>query len=283
MIVNTFISDSEIVPNYTVLSLKRARELNPDLPINFICKKKQPFFDKLSINWVDQADYTKHQLVQDFNKLSWFQRHGTPQTTYPSPDGFWHKTCERIFYLAAYADINNLKTFLHTENDVIMFYSFAVLMKDVGPNEFLATIMSDKQATFAVMYCPTHEHLTNLCKHMLDIMRLGESEIRQYYELDHVSEMSLLRIAMSFGTIDTFKTIPGLGPGVFCFDPGSYGQFLGGTNNGHTEGFKDFNHYAWRNKCEAYMIDGLPYVKRDGIRNPLFNLHIHSKKLEGFI
>lgn len=283
MIINTFISDSDIVPAYTAISLKKARDLNTDLPIHFICKKKQSYFDKLGIQWVDQAKYSDHPLVQEFNKLSWFQRHGTPRTTYPSPDGFWHKTCERVFYLAAYADAHNLKTFLHTENDVIMFYSFTTLMKDIGPSEFLATIMSDKQATFAVMYCPVHEYLTNLCKYMLDIMRLGEVEIKQRYGLDHVSEMSLLRIAMSFGVVDTFKIIPDVEQGALCFDPGSYGQFLGGTNNGHNEGFKDFDHYAWKNNCEVFMIKGLPYVKHDGVSNPLFNLHVHSKRLELFV
>jgi hypothetical protein len=281
MIINTFISDSNQVPAYTALSLKRARELNPEMPIQFICKTKQSYFDRLNINWVDQSLFKDHPLVKKFNELSWFQRHGTPQTTYPSPDGFWHKTCERIFYLAAYASTHHFKTFVHTENDVLMFYSLAKMMQEISGN-FAATIMSETQATFAVMYCPTYEHLTSLCEFMLQIMEQGEEQIKRQYGADHVSEMTLLRIAMSHAIIDTFSIIPEDNC-YMCFDPGSYGQFLGGTNNGHEEGFKDKKHYPWMFECEAYMKDGKPFVKRNGIEKPLFNLHVHSKRLELFI
>lgn len=279
MIINTFISDSDIVPAYTALSLKKARDLNPDIPISFICKKKQPYFDKLKINWVDQSLFSDHPIVQNFNELSWFQRHGTPQTTYPSPEGFWHKTCERIFYLAAYASTHNLKTFLHTENDVLMFYDFKTMMQETT-GEFCATMMSKEQATFAVMYCPYYDSLVELCEHMLKTMKLGENNIKAKYSLDHVSEMSLLKIAMSDGIIDTFPVVSECD---MCFDPGSYGQFLAGTNNGHGPGFKDPKHYTTQYGYEAVMINGLPFAKKNNIKQPLFNLHIHSKKLELFI
>lgn len=281
MIINTFISDSDQVPSYTALCLKRARELNPNLPIHFICKKPQSYFDKLGITWVDQSLFESNPLVTKFNELSWFQRHGTPQTTYPSPDGFWHKTCERIFYLTAYAEHAKKTSFLHTENDVVMYYSLDD-MEDMIPKDFAATAMSNTQSTFAVMYVPHYLHLVNMCEIMLEIMKMGEEKIKQSIRDDHVSEMTLLRILMENAVIDSLSIVPE-NDYPLCFDPGSYGQFFGGTNNGHSAGFKDPNHYPWMCGCEAYMRDGRPFVKRDNIERPLFNLHVHSKKLELFL
>lgn len=281
MIINTFISDSDHVPDYTALSLNKARELNPNLPIHFICKKEQPYFKKLNITWVDQTFFENNPLVTKFNEISWFQRHGTPQTTYPSPEGFWHRTCERIFYLAAYAEYSKQTGFLHTENDVVMYYSLDD-MEDLIPKDFAATVMSDTQATFAVTYVPHYLHLVNLCEMMLEIMKLGEEKIKTYVKSDHVSEMTLLRIAMENCLIDSLSIVPEEDYPL-CFDPGSYGQFLGGTNNGHDAGFKDPNHYPWLCKCEAYMKDNRPFVKRNNIERPLFNLHVHSKQLEKFV
>lgn len=281
MIINTFISDLDQVPDYTALSLNKARELNPNLPIDFICKKEQPYFKKLRINWIDQSFFENNPLVTKFNEMSWFQRHGTPQTTYPSPEGFWHRTCERIFYLAAYAEYTKKTSFLHTENDVVMYYSLDD-MEDMIPKDFAATVMSNTQATFAVMYVPHYLHLVNLCEVMLEIMKLGEDKIKKLIQADHVSEMTLLRIAMENAVIDSLSIVPE-NDYPLCFDPGSYGQFFGGTNNGHDAGFKDPNHYPWLCKCEAYMKDNRPFVKRNDIERPLFNLHVHSKQLEKFV
>jgi len=67
------------------------------------------------------------------------------------------------------------------------------------------------------------------------------------------------------------------------FDPGSYGQFLGGTNNGHGPGFTDSEHFIGDHINQGKIkkvefVDGCPFV--DGIK--LFNLHVHSKNLELF-
>ena len=85
MIINTFISDTEIVPTYTEISLRQARKLNPSLPIHFICKNKPLYFDDLNITWINQ-DSINGDLITFFNNLSWFNRHGTPQTTHRPTD-----------------------------------------------------------------------------------------------------------------------------------------------------------------------------------------------------
>lgn len=279
MLINTFISDTNEVPAYTEISLRQARKLNPEMSIHFICKHKPSYFDELNIEWVNQDD-VKGELIDRFNELSWFNRHGTPPTSYPSPEGFWHKTCERIFYLATYAQDNKLQRFIHTENDVLMFYDYETFKQHIK-NEFYATIMSEKQATFAIVNIPLYSHLLNLCHFFLHMLQHGEQELTKHFN-EHVSEMTLLRAAMSEGIIDTFNIMPKAYL-PFIFDPGSYGQFLGGTNNFHDPGFKDLKHYPWMFNCDAQIINHKPVVIKNDIQVPLFNLHVHSKNLGKFI
>lgn len=278
MLINTFISDTNNVPEYTELSLNKARSLNNSMPIYFICKNKPEYFDDLNIQWVNQDD-VKGKLIEEFNQLSWFNRHGTPSTSYPSPQGFWHKTCERIFYLAEFAKQNKLERFIHTENDVLMYYSYKDYINNIK-NNFYATVMSEKQATFSIVNIPSYIYIVDLCEFFLDLMKHGEQRLAIEFN-DHVSEMSLLRYSMNSGIIDTFDILPSP-DSKFIFDPGSYGQFLGGTNNFHEPGFKDLNHYPWIFNCEVFMQDNKPIVKKDEVLSPLFNLHIHSKNLRKF-
>lgn len=277
MIVNTFISDTEIVPIYTEISLRQARKLNPSLPIHFICKNKPLYFDDLNIIWINQ-DSIKGDLITLFNNLSWFNRHGTPRTTHPSPKGFWHRTCERIFYLAEYAQQQKLDRFIHTENDVLLYGNYQEYLLDIE-NNFYATIMSEKQATFAIVNIPNYNYIVDLCRFFLELMKNGEQKLSMYFG-DHVSEMTLLRYAMNKGLIDTFDIVPL--KSKFVFDPGSYGQFLGGTNNFHKSGFIDDKHYigqAIKNGKLKVEFNSIPTVNN----KPLFNLHVHSKQLEKFI
>ncbi|MFZ9750652.1 MAG: NADH-quinone oxidoreductase subunit N, partial [Candidatus Nanopelagicales bacterium] len=135
-----------------------------------------------------------------------------------------------IFYLAAYCDTHCKENVLHTENDVVMYYSYKQFYANTS-NDFCATAMSLKQATFAVMFIPVPSFITFLCEAMLKLMKHGEKFILNEYKVDHVSEMTLLNICMRENIIDSFSILPERDYPL-CFDPGSYGQFFGGTNNG---------------------------------------------------
>ena len=73
----------------------------------------------------------------------------------------------------------------------------------------------------------------------------------------------------------------------YIFDPGSYGQYLGGTNNGHGSGFIDQKHMIGSAMLAEEInaeFNDRPYVIRmDGERFQIFNLHVHSKNLERFV
>ena len=148
------------------------------------------------------------------------------------------------------------------------------------------TPMSDHQATFAFVHIPVPAMLRDLCYFFNMLLKEGNDRLIEAYGFDHVSEMSLLYIAYDREVFSMFPTQPKYIEGSdWLFDPGSYGQYLGGTNNGHGSGFTDPKHFICRAISSSEIdcgFDGVPYVTADDSRYPLFNLHIHSKNLEAF-
>lgn len=278
-IVNTFISDTNEVPEYTRLSLQKAREKNPTIDIDFICLNPPPYFDELQINWIPQRELENSQILIDFNKVCDFKRHGTPKTTYPSPDLFWHRTAERIFYLQEYLSKNNLDEVFHFENDVLIYHDLNLV--NTSDDKITVTDMSPTHTTFAFCYISKYKILSRLCEFFNDALSFGEQKLMTL-GYDHISEMSLLNIALRNKMVESFPTLIN-NSGEFIYDPGSYGQYFGGTNNGHDKGFTDPTHYIGRaislGQIKPVLRCGLPETEK----NKIFNLHIHSKNLQDFI
>jgi hypothetical protein len=275
-LINTFISDKNDVPDYVALSLEQARHFNPEIEIYFICKYKQEFFDKLNIKWVDQESLAEGQTLKRFNQVCSFRRHGTPNTTYPSPDLFWHRTAERIFYILELMLRDTMDEVFHFENDVLIYHDLKGV--EVSQNVII-TPMSLTHTTFAFSYFPTPAKLFDLCSYFIMLLEHGEQNLLSF-GYDHISEMSLLNMALRNNLVKCFPIFQNYNG--FIYDPGSYGQYLGGTNNGHGAGFVDPSHYIGQkillNEIHP-VFDVKPYTEH----NPIFNLHIHSKNLGQFI
>jgi len=286
-IVNTFISDGGPLPSYTEVSLRQARKTNPDVEIDFICKDDQELFSEVGVNWIPQESIQSSELDM-FNEVCWFKRHGTPNTTFKSPNLFWHRTCERIYYLEAYISQQNMQNVFHFENDVLLYghLSTVPVIDDVA----MVLPMSRNKATFAFCHISEPNNLHSVCKYFTWLMSsYGETRLSQHLG-DHVSEMSLLYMALREHIVAALPTLPTYGAqdGILTeqtnemvFDPGSYGQFLGGTNNGHGAGFTDSQHFIGElieSGDLQVTFDGTPSV--NGVQ--IFNLHIHGKNLEEF-
>ena len=115
-----------------------------------------------------------------------------------------------------------------------------------------------------------------------------------------VNEMSLLHVLSLQGHFNKFPILPDA-KHRYVFDPGSYGQYLGGTNNGHTPGFTDHKHIIGREIIGENITPHFneehkkPFVFKQPLqaaeafvqpspeKYELFNLHVHSKKLEKFV
>lgn len=281
-IVNTFISETNDIPDYTRISLEQARKFNPETPIDFISAKPADYFNDLNINWVNQKD-VEGESLKLFRSVSWFDRHGTPNTSHPSPEGFWAKTAERLFYLENYISENDFHDVVHFENDVMLYGD----INNLNPmHPIMGITTSAFQTTFALSYISQPKYYQHCCLAFVEFMKYGEIKLLRC-GYDHISEMSLLNLAYRNNIIESFNIFP-QSDSDWVFDPASYGQFLGGTNNDHGAGFIDPKHYVGQKikqgSIEVLFSNGCPTIinKSNGTEKKLFNLHIHSKNLKDF-
>ena len=101
----------------------------------------------------------------------------------------------------------------------------------------------------------------------------------------------LVYIGVCFFKQKFFKLLPSLpfgeqsqnfGQFNMLFDPASYGQFLGGTNNGHPQGYTEPAHFIGSqiiSKQIEVVFDKKPFVIYEGKQVPLYNLHLHNKQV----
>jgi hypothetical protein len=275
-IVNTFISDTPIIPEYTRISLGQARKLNPDIPIDFICLEKQEFFDELNINWISQTDLSDGQMIIEFNNISPFKKIEVAKTKHKSPELFWHRTAERIFYIGEYMNRAKTKDVYHFENDVLIYYALELADKSAN---ILITPQTEREATFSFCYFPNAKKIFKLCNYFNELLTDKDSEL---YNSGYgfISEMSMLSLALKNNIVESFPTIKS--DEKFIYDPGSYGQYLGGTNLNHPAGFTDPFHIIGKKIQDQEIqvtFDTVPKTNN----NLIFNLHVHSKELNGFV
>lgn len=281
-IIYTYISNDKFVPEYTKYSIEMARKNNPCVPIDFICSEYQDCFKDYDITWIDQKQLANGELLKSFNQVCDFKRHGKPNTVYPSSHDFWHRTAERIFYLQEYVSRNVFTDIFHLENDVLIFYPVEASLPDTSGEKISVIRMSHTHTTFAYCHIPRSKLLEKLCLAFIEMLEfIGENNMMTHGGYDHISEMSLLNLALRNNIVRSFDILPN--GSRYVYDPGSYGQYFGGTNNGHGPGFTDPTHYIGSaiisKTIEPFLENGKPMTGNTKI----FNLHIHSKNLKDFV
>ncbi len=290
--VGIYIGDDDDIPEYTEVCLKQARYFNSDINIHYICRSKQSYFDDVGVKWIDLQSISS-DLIDKFNDVCWFKREGVPQTSYPSKPMFWHRTAERIYYIQAYMEMSGLTNVFHFENDNLIYGDLA----DVYVEDKIKVLpMSPTHTTFGFCFFPDHKQFGKLCSSMIDTLQMGERNLLSM-GYDHISEMSLLNYAWRHGLVDLLPIIPEHCDipfykkfKNFIFDSASYGQFVGGNNNGDGSGFMNchsgyYSALALQNrdvKIETAR-NRKPYIiDKVGKSYELFNLHLHRKELAKF-
>lgn len=293
MVVLTFISPPGVkIPHYTYYCIKQLRLLNPNEEIHFISGPDHGFekiFEQFDVSWFDSNYYDTYELMM-FHKSCDLKRHGTPNTKHPSPPEFFYRAMERLFYLQAHQEKYDITGLFHTENDVLTYYpldevDLAFAMGYEG--EFDGTIINMgagiSTAAFSYFY---KNSLEGVCNKILKYIDMGEQNFCQKYKVDMFNEMTALRAySEENNKLTSFETFP-THYNSYVFDPGSYGQYLGGTNNEHGPGWAGSHHYIGKEilegRMEVFMHNNKPMVKRGEYIRPIFNLHIHSKNLKDF-
>jgi hypothetical protein len=205
-------------------------------------------------------------------------------------NGFWTLTSLRFFYIYEFMKQYEINNVIHLENDVPIYYNCDELLNCLNINFMYIPFDTYKRNIASIVYIPNKE----IYKKILDNYNFNINDMENFSIIKQKTGLiknfpifinhETLTEEQKFvcNTIDNFP---------FIFDAAAIGQYLGGVDprnkEGNTQGFvnetciiKYNNYHIWFEE-----INGIkkPFIQIEDKKVPIFNLHIHSKKLEKYI
>jgi hypothetical protein len=200
-------------------------------------------------------------------------------------DGFWTRTSSRFILLKNYAQKNNLKSFFHIENDVLIFSNLLKVKEQLELSKFECSIVMDStdRCIPSILWFKDYYILEKISNHIIINNDLNDMDnlslffhknkinICNFPILPHLIDLPDINYSNMY---ETFNSI---------FDGAAIGQYLGGIHSDpNLKGFINektvFNvakyNYIWEND-EPFMV----YLDN---KIKINNLHIHSKNLKQF-
>lgn len=208
-------------------------------------------------------------------------------------NGFWGLTSKRFFYIYSFMQQRNIKDVLHIENDVLIYYNCDKINIGINNNKIWVPADSKSRSIASIMVIPNHEilrtFLMNYDNRYNDMINLSRTQHLLPYLFDN---FPICVQSDKYSTEQHFvtRTYPMFN---MIFDAAAIGQYLGGidprNNPADSIGFINetsvikYNNYrfVWHTPQDNIKR---PYMKlSDNTIIPIFNLHIHSKKLSDFV
>ncbi len=227
--------------------------------------------------------------------------------------GFWTYVIERFFYLSSFASQYEVENLFHLETDVLLYVDLSELLAVFRQHyEGMAVPFSgDLIAIAGFMYFKDQQILEKLSFFLANVFVNNPG-----LQANDMQLLGLLR--QNFGPVilDSLPVVPADDPGPLCslwtgpsanpelytrhfdqfrgvFDAAALGQFLDGIdprNNAgrQTMGFLNEQACYWAHRYRYMLVtDGqgrrVPHLLTKTNRWPIFNLHLHSKNLAGFL
>jgi hypothetical protein len=206
-------------------------------------------------------------------------------------DTFWFVTFIRSILLGIFINEQKLKNTIHVEADNLIFAeSLKSLFELLESGEFAYSNEAPYASALALMAFKDEISGQNFVKHHITLLKKGDQTLNPYvgHFYGHVTDMAF--IDLIYRAKKNYRMLPCLPYGPFSenfdklqcvFDPISYGQFLGGTNQGASAGYTEYRHYVGKeiieNKIKVFF-DKKPFIQYNNKLIPIFNLHLHNKK-----
>jgi hypothetical protein len=259
------------LPEHLQYCVKQIQHTNPGKKIYLITEPKQSVPD--GIEYVDRTDL----IVPDIG--SYFYNKPMSERI------LFRNAMLRIFYLEAFMKKYNIENVIHFDNDVLIYCNVDEITSCLAIHDLLMTAHNEKQYVFGFSYIRHHNCLETINKKLLSMVHLHETVLHDLVD-DFPSEMRLLKFINAIHDNKLIDMLPILscnsayGDFQYCFDPSSYGQYLGGLA-------PEQHHYIGREmiagNLKVFIKNKLPYGSYNGREYQIFNLHIWNKKLEEFI
>lgn len=287
------------IPAYVFNSHKHFRNLNKDIEVDFlvdfnlITEEDKNNFKSININLVDSNQYVSDELLIKFNEVCFWNNKLTepPNTGYPSQSYFWHSVIEKWYYILAHMIKNNFDNVFHFENDNLIYKNLNECEKYFSKfDKFSIPKRNDIHFVSSVAYIPNIESLRLICLDMIEFLNKGEEGLLKEHNVDWGSDMALFYLSHIKGNLKELPTLPSDNHELI-FDGLGYGPYICGTNIFNSPGFiftseNDKIGNAISNKEISPHFDfseKKPYVIFNSKYYELFNLHVHSKRVELYI
>ena len=266
------------MPKYLKYSINTILQVDKTSKVFFITDQKIEIVDKrVKVFQIKDLDskYIKRIYQEDYFS--------------GEQNDLWETSLMRVFYINELVNLENIEEFIHFDLDVLIYKSFEEIKSSFLMNKINITQLTKNFLVFGYLFIPK-KHLYNELTEI--IFKIFENRFyyeKKYYDTKRLNEMKMLFIAYDKNPelFNLIQVLPNKNIS-HVFDPGSYGQFLGGTHNKKfSKGFIDSEHIVGleilkKNIKPATLKNKYGVIKDDTFYE-LANLHVHSKKLKNFL
>lgn len=257
------------LPPHVSVCLKQIRKTHPDCDVFFITDNNIIVDDNkvkvINTNDLQVPDIGDYYIHDYFSCL-------------------WRNSALRLFYIEALMNNLQLTDVIHFDNDVIVYQNIEHLLPAFKLFNVAITSHFDTQYVFGFSYIKDAASLGIINEKLIGLLLQGEHKLSQIITDCMPHEMRLLGyIGDSYNLIEPLPITPASKHfdkfGV-CFDPSSYGQYLGGLA-------PELNHIIGKDiidgKIKITLSNKQPELIYNGSKYNVINLHIHNKKLHEFV
>tara|TARA_Y100001936_G_C15947737_1_gene598368 strand:- start:74 stop:922 length:849 start_codon:yes stop_codon:yes gene_type:complete len=262
------------VPDYVEYSINSVLNVDPKSQI-FICSDQKVNFKNVIHVDPKLVESKNTKIVKELNYF-----------VDGDQNPLWSSSMMRIFYINDVARHFKIDSFVHFDSDVLLFKPFEKLSYLFEKNKLNITPLMKEFLVFGYSFIQNNNIFTEIVEIILDILKNPKDYENEFYNGNRLTEMKALYIASTINP-KIFNLLPVLPDKEVVFDPGSYGQYLGGvhykkfskryTNSEHIVGKSLINNEIFvRNK------DRRPEIIKNEKSYDLVNLHVHKKNLKKF-
>lgn len=264
----------QIPPEYLLDSIRSINSVEPKANIILVTDKDVKV-DGVSVIKVDDIASKETKKVLNMSLFA------------NDPNPLWRTSIFRVFLVRDALQSLELDFCYHFDSDVLLFQPSSLFEKCTSDFDGLyITPCNNDELVFGFSRFGNSDKINELCDLFSDIV--FDEHKQNQYSVGMPNEMQLLGgiYKKHSNLIRLLPTIPNK-TSEFVFDPSSYGQYFGGTHQGHGPGWYGNHHNIGRNIGEGVikpiMINRKPYVEYEGNSYPIVNLHIHSKNTSQFL
>ena len=199
--------------------------------------------------------------------------------------GFWHLCSLRLFYVYSYMNKYNLQNCVHIENDVTLYADVSTIK--FNRNKLCGVLSAPGYIIPAVIYIPK----PSMFKVVLDNYDFKKNDMENLARFDEtIIERLPIYTKLNTTPVTTMIT-KNFSKYNIIFDGSAMGQYLGGVDpsniSGDTRGFVNEICKIQYNKNKfKWILNGnvyIPNIQINDVWYPIFNLHIHCKRLNRFM